>query len=40
MTKSVTEIAFECSSNNISLFNRMYRRLLHKSPLEYRKHLG
>ncbi|RPJ07569.1 MAG: AraC family transcriptional regulator, partial [Spirochaetaceae bacterium] len=38
--KSVTETAFECGYNNISFFNRMFRRLMQCSPLEYRKRMG
>jgi AraC-like DNA-binding protein len=35
--KSVTEIAFEVGYNNLSFFNRYFRRLMDSSPQEYRK---
>jgi AraC-like DNA-binding protein len=34
--RSVTEIAFASGYNNISFFNRMFRRIMRMSPLEYR----
>jgi AraC-like DNA-binding protein len=39
-TTLVTDIAMDCGYNNISFFNRMFRRLMHCSPLEYRRRMG
>lgn len=35
--KTVTEIAFEVGYNNLSFFNRYFRRLMDASPQEYRR---
>jgi AraC-like DNA-binding protein len=35
--KTVTEIAFEVGYNNLSFFNRYFRKLMDASPQEYRK---
>ncbi|MEO6150804.1 MAG: AraC family transcriptional regulator [Mucilaginibacter sp.] len=34
---NITEICFECGYNNISYFNRQFKDIMKKTPLEYRK---
>ena len=34
---NITEVGFECGYNNISYFNRQFKALMKKTPLEYRK---
>ncbi|RYD88858.1 MAG: AraC family transcriptional regulator [Sphingobacteriales bacterium] len=36
-TFNITEICFACGYNNISYFNRQFKAIMKKTPLEYRK---
>lgn len=36
-TSSVSEISADCGYSNISYFNKVFRRLMHRTPTEYRK---
>ena len=35
--KSIADVCYECGFNNLSYFNRQFREITNKSPLEYRK---
>ncbi|MGB3617364.1 MAG: AraC family transcriptional regulator [Catalinimonas sp.] len=35
----VTQIAYECGFQNVSLFNRAFKKRYHNTPLRYRKHV-
>ena len=37
--RSITEIAFEVGYNNVSFFNRYFRRVMNMTPREYRRYL-
>jgi len=35
--KSMTDVCYECGFNNLSYFNRQFKNITNKSPMEYRK---
>ena len=35
--KSIADVCYECGFNNLSYFNRQFREITNKTPLEYRK---
>jgi AraC-like DNA-binding protein len=37
--RSITEIAFEVGYNNVSFFNRYFRRIMQRTPREYRRYV-
>ncbi len=37
---NIAEVGFDCGFNNISHFNKQFRRVMKQSPSEYRKRLG
>jgi AraC-like DNA-binding protein len=38
--KSIADVCYECGFNNLSYFNRNFKNITSKSPLEYRKQYG
>jgi AraC-like DNA-binding protein len=38
--KTISEIAFECGFNNISNFNRIFKKMIKHTPSEYQNHFG